>query len=188
MIFISFFSAYRKICYNIYGRRYSMILVDKEIKQLVKEGMLIVEHYQEDHLNSISYDLTLQEVIGHEAEDDIVLEPNHFLIGKTLEKIKIPNQLLGRIEEKNSLLRLGLVISGPCYQPGHVTYGYLRIYNASNHPIKLKKGIRIAQIVFEQLSSIPDCTYANQKNASFQNEMKYREYGAYQNLFQKLQD
>lgn len=162
-----------------------MILVDKEIKRLVQEGFLIIENYQEKNVNNVSYDLTVDTIVNCE-EDSIKLETGNFAIIKTLEKIRIPNYLLGRIEEKNSLLRFGLIVNGPCYQPGHTTYCYLRIQNISENPILIKKGFVIAQIVFEELKEVPDITYADQENASFQNEDQYREYGNYTSTYQTL--
>ena len=117
-----------------------MVLIDKQIKELVNEGKLIVTNYKPENLGGVSYDLTIDNII---AEDDIadeyVLKPKEFVIVKTNEELYIPENMVGKIEEKNSLLRLGLFVSGPVYQPGHRTYSFLRAYNMSNSEIKLQK-------------------------------------------------
>lgn len=70
--------------------------------------------------------------------------------------------ILGRIAEKNSRMRQGLKVDGPHYQPGHVTYAFLRVQNISSQIILLAQGMRIAQIIFEQLTQIPDVPYSAQ--------------------------
>ena len=165
-----------------------MVLIDKRIKELVNEGKLIVTNYKPENLGGVSYDLTIDSII---AEDDIaneyVLKPKEFVIAKTNEELYIPDNIIGKIEEKNSLLRLGLFVSGPVYQPGHRTYSFLRVYNMSNSEIKLQKDFKIAQIFFEELSGVPDETYDKKANASFNNENKYLRYGKYDNEYKKIQ-
>lgn len=168
-----------------------MILVDKHIQQLVSNDQLIVHGYNPNHLGSISYDLTIDKIIAFEQEKNIELQqyelqPNEFIIIKTIEKLKIPNNLLGRIEEKNSLIRMGLVVSGPCYQPGHETFCYLRVYNISKQPIQLYHDFIIAQIMFEQLENTPLETYDMKKDASFNNEINYLGFGKYDKQYKKM--
>ena len=164
-----------------------MVLIDKQIKELVNEGKLIVTNYKPENLGGVSYDLTIDNII---AEDDIadeyVLKPKEFVIVKTNEELYIPENMVGKIEEKNSLLRLGLFVSGPVYQPGHRTYSFLRAYNMSNSEIKLQKDFKIAQIFFEELKGIPDETDDKKANASFNNENKYLRYGKYEEQYKGL--
>ena len=94
--------------------------------------------------------------------------------------------MIAKVEEKNSLLRMGLVVTGPCYQPGHETYCYLRVQNISNKNIVLKKGLKIAQLIFIKLENTPDIPYNLKKNASFQNEENYKGYGNYQEEYEKM--
>lgn len=153
-----------------------MILVDKNIKNRVNKGELICSGYKDANVNSISYDLTIGEFID-ENKSSIEIEPGRFIIIKTLEELNIPDDITGRIGEKNSLLRLGLKVDGPQYQPGHRTYGFLRVQNISNNTIKLSRGMKIAQIYFEELKEIPEVSYNKQDNASFNNENNYRYLG-----------
>lgn len=164
-----------------------MVLIDKQIKELVNEGKLLVTNYKPENLGGVSYDLTIDNII---AEDDIaneyVLKPKEFVIVKTNEELYIPDNMVGKIEEKNSLLRLGLFVSGPVYQPGHRTYSFLRVYNMSNSKIKLQKDFKIAQIFFEELLGVPEETYDKKANASFNNENKYVRYGKYEKQYNDL--
>jgi deoxycytidine triphosphate deaminase len=158
-----------------------MILVDKEIRELTANNQLISDGFNINNLNGVSYDLTLDHILDesgnkHEKYD---LSPGETVFIRTKEQLSIPKNILGRIAEKNSRMRQGLKVDGPHYQPGHVTYAYLRVQNISHQIIELSSGIKIAQIFFEQLSQVPDSTYDLQPNASFQNETSYRGLGNY---------
>lgn len=164
-----------------------MILVDKDIKELVSKGLLISENYKTENLGCVSYDLTIDNVITEEGiSSEYVLKPKEFVMVKTNEELMIPSNIVGKIEEKNSLLRLGLFVSGPVYQPGHKTYSFLRVYNMSNTKITLKKDFKIAQIFFETLTDIPEETYDKKRDASFNNEEKYLKYGKYDEQYKNI--
>lgn len=162
-----------------------MILVDKEIESMVSNHQLIIEGFDSNNLGSVSYDLAIDKIIAF--TDDATVEcteyqlsNGEYIIVKTREKLQIPYNLIGKIEEKNSIIRMGLIISGPCYQPGHETYAYLRVLNISKRKIQLEKGFRIAQIMFEELKSVPEVTYNRKNTASFNNETEYRGFGKYE--------
>lgn len=120
-------------------------------------------------------------------EDSYLLDPNGTII-KTKEKLKIPDNILGRVVEKNSVLRTGLAVSGSHYQPGHVTYGFWRIHNISGNIIKLNSGRKIAQIIFEELKEVPDKTYSQNSDAYFNDEVHYRGYGKYTDEYKILRN
>ncbi|MCQ2013817.1 dCTP deaminase [Clostridium butyricum] len=168
-----------------------MILVDKNIKELVNYGELIVLNYKEENVKSISYDLTIGSIIKPKENDDetteevdsYTLNPGDFIFIKTSEKLKIPTNILGRIAEKNSLIRTGLVVSGPHYQPGHTTYAFLKVCNTSYNKITINKEDKIAQIIFEELKEIPETPYNIDSSSSFNNEDTYKGYGNYKNKY-----
>lgn len=166
-----------------------MILVDKDIKKL--GSTLIVDFYSEDNIGAVSYDLTADIYFKSSEKDSnkqYVLKPNEFIIVKTKEKLKMPNDLLGIIAEKNSLIRLGLMVSGPRYQPGHETYIYLRVLNISDKNIVLKENLNIAHIFFETLADIPNKTYNQQNRASFNDEVNYKGFGKYDKEYKEMMD
>lgn len=158
-----------------------MILVDKNIKEYVDNGTLIEEGFRTENLNGVSYDLTMDVVCDEKGNENAIYElyPGETVFVKSREKLSIPANILGRVAEKNSRMRQGLKIDGPHYQPGHVTYAFLRVQNISTKIIKLQQGMNIAQIIFEQLNDIPDTPYNLQQNASFQNEVHYKGLGNY---------
>lgn len=98
---------------------------------------------------------TLDEITQREVADDrIFIRPGQFILTGTVEKISIPPYLVGRIEGRSSLGRLGLAV--------HITAGYLdpgfsgnvtlECANLSPYIIRLTPGMRIAQISFHKLS------------------------------------
>ncbi len=164
-----------------------MILVDKDIKKCVAEKKLILDGYVEENLNGVSYDLTMDVTCDESGEEhwEYELKPGEVVFVKTQEKLKIPEDILGRIAEKNSRMRQGLVVNGPHYQPGHQTYAFLRVMNISQDTIILSRGMKIAQIIFEQLTERPDVPYSAQVGASFQDEVQYKGLGNYQEEYGK---
>ena len=164
-----------------------MILVDKEIEMYVANHELIIEGYTHENLNSVSYDLTMDVTCDENGEEhrEYELEPGETVFVKTQEKLKVPDTILGRVAEKNSRMRQGLVVSGPHYQPGHETYIFLRVSNISQNTIVLHSGMKIAQIMFEQLTDRPDVPYSEQRGASYQNETRYKGLGNYKAEYEK---
>lgn len=164
-----------------------MILVDKDIKEYQRQYKIFCNGcYKESYVNAVSYDL---HVAGIVTQDQLVdsygLLPNEVIFVKTEEQIHIPDNLMGRIGEKNSRMRQGLWVSGPQYFPGHKTYIYLRVQNITANKIRIKKGDDIAQIFFELLNQSPEHTYNEQQNASFNDEEQYRGLARYKEEYEK---
>jgi deoxycytidine triphosphate deaminase len=164
-----------------------MILVDKDIRERVARHELVISGYKDENLNGVSYDLTIDYVYDSKGEEkrSLELDPGEVVFVKTQEELSISLDILGRVAEKNSRMRQGLKVDGPHYQPGHVTYAYLRVQNISENIIELSQGMKIAQIIFEQLSQVPDVPYNCQTNASFQNEERYLGLGNYREEYEK---
>ena len=89
------------------------------------------------------------------------LHPGEFALGVTYETIKMPDNLVGRIEGKSSIGRLGLMI--------HITAGYidpgfhgpvtLEMFGVHPLPLLLHPGMLIAQISFHKMSKVPRQSY-----------------------------
>lgn len=170
--------------HNIKREAFSMILVDKDIQQRGKD--IIVKGFNEANINAVSYDVTIDFVIADkDKKESYILQPGETVFIQTKEMIHMPDDLMGRIGEKNSIMRLGLQVSGPHYFPGHKTYMFLRVSNISPNRIQIRKGDKIAQMFFEQLTDCPQKTYAFQEDASFNDEEQYRGFAGYQDEFER---
>jgi dCTP deaminase len=96
-------------------------------------------------------------------DNPIVVHPREFVLGSTIETVKIPHDLVARLEGKSSLGRIGIVIHSTA---GYVDPGFegqltLEISNLSNLPIALYKGMRICQISFIQMTSAAEIPYGD---------------------------
>ena len=81
------------------------------------------------------------------------MEPNHLVIGKTFEYLKLPTHLAARIEGKSSLARLGLSvhITAPTIQAGWEGRIYLEMNNVGPFDIQLSPKMEIAQLIIEHV-------------------------------------
>lgn len=167
-----------------------MVLSDKDIRDRCgesNENKPLIEPFEEKKLGAISYDLSIDKIIlGEGLEEELYeLHPNDVVYIKMEQKLYMDRDIIGRIEEKNSRMRMGIVVSGPTYQPGHNTAIFLRVHNISGDAVVLRKGMEIAQIVFEKVSGNLERSYAERETANFQGEFDYRKYGAYKDVYAK---
>jgi deoxycytidine triphosphate deaminase len=166
-----------------------MVLVDKEIREFCQQGKLIVENYSADNIGTVSYDLTLGDIIALDEDNKLYnsyeLKPNQTVFVSSLEILEIPDNFLGIVTEKNSVMRQGLLVAAPVYQPGHKTKAYLRVTNISGNLITLTAGKKIAQIFFTKLEKVPEQLYSQNPNSSYNDEMNFTGFGNYQSEYEK---
>jgi dCTP deaminase len=152
-----------------------MILSDKSISNLIKQGKLSIDfspsalEIQCNHINlhldkkllrytSEILDLKNPKVQFEEIiipQEGYLLKPGEFLIGSTCEVVTIPNGFFGFIETKGNIARAGLQAHNT---DGHIDPGFagnitLEIKNNSNHAIVLYPHIPFVQIYFLQATS-----------------------------------
>lgn len=182
-----------------------MILTDKEIRKLCidtkfqRNSESLISPFSETALQSESYDLAIGNMVAvlkkevkcislydqndidsmyEERELPIsgyTISPKEYLLVSLSEKINLPDNITAHIRPRTKFTRLGLLVSD---QHCNSTYtGNLKIglFNATDYAIKIYPGIRIAQMVFEELKSRPSemKQYKNKKNAAYQNEEKF---------------
>ena len=95
------------------------------------------------------------------AKSSLQLQPHRLVIGKTLEYIVLPDHIAARIEGKSTLARFGLSVhvTAPTVIAGFEGNLYLEMNNIGPFPILLKKGMRIAQLILEQVGLPPSERY-----------------------------
>ena len=153
------------------------VLSDGTIRRLVDEGRIGIEPWDPSLVQPASVDLRLgdsfrvfhnhrasaidlrrppenltEEVIVP-AEESFVIHPGEFCLGRTLEWVELPDDIVARIEGKSSLGRLGLIVhatAGFC-DPGWKGTLTLELNNLTRIPIKLYPGLPIAQLSFMAL-------------------------------------
>ena len=160
-----------------------MYIVDKQIKKMCESGLLIAENYNPENVGAVSYDLTVKNIyVENTKKISYDLEPGKTIFIGTEETLKIPENMIGIVKERNSIMREGLFVSAPNYQPGICSKCFIRVTNISENIIKIEKGKKIAQIMFDTLSDVPDIPYNKQANASFNDEYEYLGKGGISNV------
>ena len=95
----------------------------------------------------------LTEEVVIPPDEPFVIHPGEFCLGRTLEWVEIPDDIVARIEGKSSIGRLGLIVhatAGFC-DPGWKGTLTLELNNLTRVPIKLYPGLPIAQLSFMAL-------------------------------------
>jgi dCTP deaminase len=165
-----------------------MVLSDRTIKEEIAKGRIVIEPLDEECFQPASVDVHLDrkllvfrtwrhpfyvdvkqnlddltEAVWIEDEKPFFLNPGEFVLGSTVESVALPEDIVGRLEGKSSLGRIGLLIHStagyvdPGWQ-GHLT---LELSNVAKLPITLYHGMRIGQISFLRLTSPVDRPYGS---------------------------
>ena len=163
-----------------------MVLSDRTIRRLLDEGRIEIDPYDESLLQPSSVDVRVDRYFRvfhnarypfidvREAQEDLtelvevdsepfILHPGEFVLGSTLERIRLPDDLVARLEGKSSLGRLGLLIHSTAgfIDPGWDGHVTLELSNVANLPITIYPGMKIGQLSFVQLSEPAESPYGS---------------------------
>lgn len=171
------------------------VLSDSKIKEYLNKGKIqIVPSPDDIQIQPASVDLKLSDLklsfdkISHidtknetelhydlyrfSEDDPLILHPNDFVLTQTVEKVKLPDNILGRVEGRSSIGRLGVAI--------HITAGFidpgfegnitLEMANLGNVPVILYPNQRICQIVFEELDESCEKPYGYEDRNKYQGQ------------------
>ncbi|MDD5376716.1 MAG: dCTP deaminase [Candidatus Gracilibacteria bacterium] len=113
------------------------------------------------------------EIIEIPDGGQFVLHPGQFVLGVTIEKIKVPYDLVARCEGRSSLGRLGIIIHSTAgfIDPGFEGTITLEITNINEVPIALKPGMRIGQFAFETIHGTVENTYDKRVGSKYMNQI-----------------
>jgi dCTP deaminase len=99
-------------------------------------------------------------------EEGYLLQPAHLVLAWTHEYVNLAshNRVAARVEGKSSLARLGLGVhvTAPTIHAGFDGHIRLEMMNHGKLPIRLRSGMRICQLIFEQTLGTPDKGYSGQ--------------------------
>src|SRR6266446_4786092 len=87
--------------------------------------------------------------------ESFVLQPRDFVLAITEESLDLGTDVLGRLEGRSSLGRIGIIVHGTAglFDPGWIGKATLELSNLSRMAVALYPGMRICSFTFEQLSS-----------------------------------
>lgn len=101
--------------------------------------------------------------------EKFIIQPGDFVLAVTLEKVQIPSDMMGRLEGRSSLGRLGIVVhsTASIFDPGWNGNCVLELGNLGRMAVSLTPGMRICAMTFEELKSPAKTPYGKKKNAKY---------------------
>jgi dCTP deaminase len=162
-----------------------VVLSDRDIRAEITAGRIVIDPYVPEAVQPSSIDLHLDrrfrvfknsrypyidvreeqaeltELVEIAGDEPFILHPGEFVLGSTLERVALPNDVVARLDGKSSLGRLGLLIHSTAgfVDPGWDGNLTLELSNVANLPITLYDGMKIGQISFQRLSSPAEVAY-----------------------------
>jgi dCTP deaminase len=164
-----------------------VILSDRTLREQIAAGRIVIDPLDESLIQPSSIDVRISNLfrvfrnhtrgvidvkqdttdltelieIPLDGSQPFMLHPGEFVLGSTLERVAVPDDLVARIEGKSSLGRLGLLIHSTAGFvdagfDGHVT---LELANVASLPITLYPGMKIGQVSFMQMTTTADQPY-----------------------------
>jgi dCTP deaminase len=164
-----------------------VVLSDKTIKAEIAAGRIVLHPYDEGLVQPSSIDVRvdrkfrvfhnarhpyidvrkpmedLTELVEVSDEEPFILHPGEFVLGQTLERLRLPDDLVARLEGKSSLGRLGLLIHSTAgfVDPGFEGNLTLELSNVANLPITIYHGMPIGQISFMRMDAPVERAYGS---------------------------
>ena len=179
-----------------------MILSDRELRARLESGSIVIDPILDPNLQiqPASIDLRLSktfvvyrlphvpcidprdpktvdgytETVEIEEGEAFVLQPGEFALGSTQEIVKVPPDLVARVEGRSSIGRLAVVVHATAgfVDPGFQGRITLELGNLGRCAVKLYPGMRVSQIVFHTMTSPAERPYGSPDRASkYQGQM-----------------
>ena len=112
---------------------------------------------------------TRRRIFGVAEGEGFILHPGEFALGSTVERVAIPNDLVARVDGRSSVGRLAVVVHATAgfIDPGFVGEITLELSNIGRIPVRLYPGMRIAQIVFQTMTSAAERPYGAARGSHY---------------------
>jgi dCTP deaminase len=162
-----------------------MVLSDQAIRREIETGRIGIDPYDPALMQPSSLDVRvdrlfrvfrnsrypfidvkadqdeLTELVEVDGDGPFILHPGEFVLGSTLERVTLPDDLVARLEGKSSLGRLGLLIHSTAgfIDPGFDGHVTLELSNVANLPITIYPEMKIGQLSFVQMSEPAETPY-----------------------------
>ena len=173
-----------------------MVLSDHSIREEVAAGHLVIDPFEDRLVQPASVDLRLGREFRvfrnfrlpyidvkkempeltelERMEDDVpfILHPGEFVLAVTLERVEVPDDLVGRLDGKSSLGRLGLIVHSTAgfVDPGFKGRLTLELTNVANLPVTLYYAMPVSQISFTRLTTAADKPYGSGSDSKYQGQ------------------
>ncbi len=110
-------------------------------------------------LSIAGYDIRLDQMELIPGKKGWKLYPSQFVLGSSIERFKMPNDVMGFVKDKSSWARQGVSVFNTVIEPGWEGYLTLEIVNHSNAPVTFEAGDPIAQVIFQKLDVEAESPY-----------------------------
>lgn len=131
----------------------------------------VFEHSKHKYIDPTKKDFSneITKQIKVKVGDEFIMQPGDFVLAVTLERVKISDDLMGRLEGRSSLGRLGIVVhsTASIFDPGWDGNPVLELGNLGRMAVALRVGMRICAMTFEELSSPAKVPYTAKKQAKY---------------------
>jgi len=163
-----------------------VIYSDRSIRDAIETGSIIIDPYEPSYVQPSSVDLRVGDgfrvFVNHRyseidprapqedltqlievGEDAFMLHPGEFVLGSTLERVKLGDDVVARLEGKSSLGRLGLLIHSTAgfIDPGFEGHITLELSNVATLPIAIYPRMKIGQISFYRMTTPAEFPYGS---------------------------
>jgi dCTP deaminase len=108
------------------------------------------------------------------AGESFILQPREFVLAITEETLELDDDVLGRLEGRSSLGRIGIIVHGTAglFDPGWAGKATLELSNLGRMPVALYPGMRICSFTFEQLSTPSSVPYRKKAGNKYANQTR----------------
>ena len=173
-----------------------MIFSDRTIREALAAGRISIEPLEDTHIQPSSVDLRVSGVfrtfenhrypfidpkqpqedlttpVEADADHPFILHPGEFVLGSTVEVLRLGIDVVARLEGKSSLGRIGLLIHSTAgfIDPGFEGHITLELSNVARLPIAIYPNMRIGQVSFYELSTPADHPYGSRGVGKYQGQ------------------
>jgi dCTP deaminase len=109
-------------------------------------------------------------------EEPFIMQPGDFALASTIESLELPDDLLGRLEGRSSIARLGITVhsTAAVFEPGWTGTATMELSNLGRMAVALYPGMRICAFSFETVSSPVMTPYRSKRNAKYAGQVTPR--------------
>jgi dCTP deaminase len=107
-------------------------------------------------------------MVEYDVDDHILIPPNSYVLGRSVEYFRMPDDLLAIVLGKSTYARSGIIVNVTPLEPGWEGHVTIEIGNATPLPAKVYADEGIAQVVFLK-GETPDTSYAD-KQGKYQHQ------------------
>ncbi len=109
-----------------------------------------------------------------EVDSDVCLiPPNSFVLALSVEKFRIPRNVMTICVGKSTYARCGIIVNVTPFEPGWEGQAVLEISNTTPLPAKVYAGEGLAQVLFFESETPCEISYADRKG-KYQNQTEIR--------------